>query len=108
MPEKSNPWLAVPSQPPYVLPCDLQQVLDYNSKEQDTYKLRIDVLPEPFFGSTTAAVVLLLLNPGFDDRDAEAHAHPRFQDSLRTNYSHGSSAFPFYYLDPCLESRGRE
>ena len=106
--EHVNPWLAVPPQPPYVLPCDRDAIDEYNAEARETYKIRLDVLPEPFVGIATAPVVLLGLNPGFDDQDPEVHARPQFQALLRNNYSQGSSAFPFYFLDPTFESPGRQ
>lgn len=72
------------------------------------YRLQLDAMPEPFVGNTTAPVVLLGLNPGFDDRDPKVHARPKFQALLRNNYSQRSLAFPFYFLDPSFESPGRK
>jgi hypothetical protein len=103
-----NPWLALPSRPPYLLPCDSDAICAHNATAPEAYRLQLDLLPEPFFGSIKAPAVLLLLNPGFDDRDSEAHARPGFQSALRNNYTHGSSEFPFYYLDPVLDGPGRK
>jgi hypothetical protein len=106
--EHVNPWLAVPSQPPYVLPCDSGAIRAYNAKAPEKYRVQLNSLPEPFIGITTAPVVLLNQNPGFDDGDPQDHAHPKFQALLRNNYSQGWSAFPFYSLDPSFENGGRE
>src|ERR1700674_3500503 len=93
----SNPWLAVPSEPPYVLPCDSEIVHAYNSKHSDeNCRLRLNVLPEPFIGFRTAPVLLLNLNPGFDDLDPDDHTRPEFQALLRNNYEHRFLDFPFY------------
>ena len=100
--EHLNPWLALPSQPPYVLQCDSDTISGYSAKAKEDYKFHLNVLPEPFIGFPKAPVVLLNLNPGFDDRDPEAHKRPDFQGLLRRNYGHGSSDFPFFFLDPCL------
>lgn len=100
-----NPWLSVPSQPPYVLQCDRNPVAEYNAKcRAEEHRLQTDVLPEPFIGRTEASVVLLNLNPGFAEQNLAEHAQPEFQALLRKNYSHVPSAFPFYYLDPTIES----
>jgi hypothetical protein len=106
--DRLNPWLDVPSQPDYVLPCDSDAIYNYNTKARRIYRLQLDALPEPFVGIITAPVVLLGLNPGFNDRDPEVHARPEFQALLRNNYSQGTSDFPFYLLDPSFESPGRE
>lgn len=103
-----NPWLAVPRQPPYLLPCDRAAIDEYNSKTREISAIQLDVLPEPFVGVATAPVVLLNLNPGFDDRDPEVHVRPEFQAILRNNYAQSSTPYPFYFLDPAFESPGRQ
>lgn len=108
MRDQFNPWPAVPSKPPYVLECDAVAIRAYNAKAREMYRLQLDSMPEPFVGNTTAPVVLLGLNPGFDDIGPGVHAIPEFQALLRNNYCHGKSAFPFYFLDPRIESPGRE
>jgi hypothetical protein len=108
MSESPSPWLEVPLQSPYVLQCDRDAINEYNAKAPEAYAVRLDVLPEPFVGITTAPVVLLNLNPGFDDKDPEVHARPEFQALLRNNYAGGLSAFPFYFLNPTFESPGRK
>lgn len=108
MRDHPSPWLAVPSQPPYVLPCDSDVICAYNAKcRNENYGLQLNVLPEPFIGITTAPVVLLILNPGFDDRDPQDHARTEFQALIRNNYSQNLSSFPFYSLDPSFENGGR-
>jgi hypothetical protein len=106
--DQLNPWVDVPRQPPYVLPCDSEAIRQYNDRHSDDpHHLHLNVLPEPFIGGRTAPVVLLNLNPGFDDRDPEDHAHEDFQALLRANYEHRDSEFPFYSLDPRFENGGR-
>lgn len=107
MSEHFNPWLVLPSQPPYVLPCDSDAISQFNVRAPEKHRLQLDVLPEPFIGYTTAPVVLLSLNPGFDDPDLQVHARPEFQSLLRSNYSQNRSAFPFYFLHPGFENGGR-
>jgi len=108
MRERLNPWLAVPPQADYVLPCDSDAIYKFNLKAPEMYKVRLDVLPEPFIGRTGAPVVLLGLNPGFGDLDRGAHARPAFQTLLRHNFNQRRSAFPFYFLDPSFDSSGRK
>jgi hypothetical protein len=104
----SNPWPALPSEPPYVLPCDFETIRAYNAKHpKENYRLRLNVLPEPFIGTAAAPIVLLNLNPGFDDLDPDDHARVEFQALLRNNYNHCPSDFPFYSLDPGFENGGR-
>lgn len=111
MNETWNPWLDVPTEQHYLLPCDRGRIEAYNYKhpdKDDVYYVHDDVLPEPFVGSTTAPVVLLGLNPGFDEKNIEEHARPEFQDQLHKNYCHGQSDFPFYFLNPQLKGGGQE
>jgi hypothetical protein len=57
-----NPWVALPSQPPYVLPED-DRVLRRSPPFRDRFDF--DLLPAPFQGHPDKAqVILLALNPG--------------------------------------------
>ena len=108
MSDHVNPWVDVPQQPPYVLPSDSETIRRYNERHADEqHSLQLNVLPEPFIGAKTAPVVLLNLNPGFDDRDPEDHKGEDFQALLRGNYEHRDSEFPFYSLNPHFENGGR-
>jgi hypothetical protein len=108
MPDPFNPWPTLPSEPPYVLDCDAAAICAFNEKAQEVHRLQLDAMPEPFVGSRTAPVVLLGLNPGFDDQDPEVHARPEFQALLRNIYCDSKLDFPFYFLDPSVESPGRK
>ena len=100
----TNPWLALPSSPPYVLPDDRTCVEAFNAKlpSDSPYRIKIeDVIPEPFVGTVkTAPVVVLQLNPGFSCRDPASHANPEFRTALISNLSHEPSQWPFYFFDP--------
>jgi hypothetical protein len=104
-----NSWIDVPSEPPFLLPCDSGIIHAYNAKHpNDEFTVQDRVLPEPFVGRLTAPVVFLGLNPGFEDRNIEEHARTGLQALIRRNYSQEPSHFPFYYLDSSFESGGRE
>jgi hypothetical protein len=104
----ANPWQQVPIEPAYVLSCDSEIVRRYNEEHSDErYRLQLNVLPEPFIGAKTAPVVLLNLNPGFDDGDPADHQDKEFQALLRGNYEHRDSEYPFYSLNPHFENGGR-
>lgn len=108
MSDEINPWVDVPREPPYVLPCELETIQRYNERHPDErHRVQLNVLPEPFIGGKTAPVVLLNLNPGFDDGDPEDHEREEFQALLRANYEHRDSEFPFYSLNPRFENGGR-
>jgi len=107
MPENHNPWRELPSKPPYVLSSDATLINKYNSNAKDDFRIQLDALPEPFFGNKNAPIVLLGLNPGFDDKDPEVHSNADFQYLLRNNYLHMPSEYPFYYLNPNFHNQGR-
>lgn len=92
--EQTNPWLSIPDRADrYVAECDAGLVDRYD-------ELQLDVLPEPFIGCLGAPVVLLNLNPGFEEQNVQEHENPDFQELIRNNYKQTPCDFPFYYLDP--------
>jgi hypothetical protein len=99
-----NPWLDLPSEPPYVLPCDRENLgqLIQEIKAKDAINLLS--LPEPFIGNSASATVLLLsLNPGDSPDDKKVHADPAFREALLCNLRHGPQEYPFYPLNPKLK-----
>lgn len=97
-----NPWLTLPTQPPYVLEIDRDAIELYNSQEME-HERRIDtsLIPEPFIGNPKSAkLVLLSLNPGRDEGDTEAHSDPEFKAAMFRNLRHETQEYPFYPLDP--------
>ncbi|HRE80804.1 MAG TPA: hypothetical protein PLN52_07135 [Opitutaceae bacterium] len=82
-----NPWHDLPSQPPYVLPCDEEVVAKLERSRPGTIALHL--LPQPFLGNLRAPVVLLLANPGFGESDtAFENETPQFTESLRSSITH--------------------
>ena len=96
-----NPWSALPLKAPYVLPTDEPAIRSFNAKSHPDIAVRLELIPEPFLGSPSAPVILLNLNPGFDNREVPLHSsNPVFIDLSRRNLSHGVSDYPFYLLHP--------
>lgn len=88
-----------------MLPEDRLQVEAFNAKLPPTSPWRLDVetvIPEPFIGAVTSApVVVLQLNPGFDPAtDSASHADPQFRTALFANLRHEQTTWPFYFFDP--------
>jgi hypothetical protein len=98
----ANPWRSLPAEAPFVLPGDELAIEAFNRRATEDHRVHLELLPEPFFGSQDAPVVVLGLNPGFDPRDEEAHRTPRFEQAMRRNLAHEHGPFPFYYLDPAV------
>jgi hypothetical protein len=92
-----NPWSSLRENAPYVLDEDRKEIEQY--AEIDT-----SLVPEPFIGNPASAKVLLLnLNPGWDQRDAEAHADAKFKAAMFRNLRHEKQEYPFYPLNPEFE-----
>ena len=96
-----NPWLDLPSKPPYVLADDKEQVDEFNAQPRRDPKhvLQSDILPEAFVGSKDAPVVLLSNNPGYGKK-ARHKRKPKFQARMRKNLCHEKLKYPFVHLDP--------
>lgn len=78
-----NPWLKVAKQknPPYLAACDR------DIKLADFYNLRVELLPQPYFGNVISAkVICLLLNPGCSRTEDNVELDcRRLQQALRDN-----------------------
>ncbi len=95
-----NPWLSLPSGPPYVLAADEKAVREFNARARDTYRLQIDkLLPEPFLGDPAAPVLLLSNNPGFG-KHSLFRQQPEFMAKMRACISLRFLTCPFVYLHP--------
>lgn len=92
-----NPWEKLPHKSPYILPQDNEVLECINKKKNFVFHVR----PEPFLGSVKKAKVILLnLNPGFNDKDPATHARADFARALRKNLRQKQSKYPFYLLNP--------
>ena len=87
----ANPWDGLSPDEPLVLPSDRLAVESYNERENARANPRQDrlihtnLMPEPLFGPFDAPVVVLLLNPGVSEQDAQAHANPALRTRLLAN-----------------------
>jgi hypothetical protein len=102
-----NPWKLLPEDEPFVLEEDRALVDSFNQRAKKDYRIHVNLRPEPFLGRPDAPVVLLNLNPGWDEKDAEWHTNQVFAELSRANLMHASSPYPFYLLNPkCQSSPG--
>lgn len=95
-----NPWSALPEKAPYVLASDTTLIETFNAKAAERHKFDLSLFPEPFFGSPTAPVVVLNLNPGWSPDDAAVHAQPEFSRMSRRSLEHRLLPYPFLHLQP--------
>jgi hypothetical protein len=91
---------------PYVYDADKSAISAFNAHASEKHRIQTDVLPEPFLGSKDAPIVLLNLNPGFDESDYLAYEDRYTRDAWRKNASHEPLSYPFYFLDPQFSHTG--
>jgi hypothetical protein len=75
-------------------------VLKFNAAAHQDYKLRLNLIPEPFVGNPDAPLLLLGNNPGVKDEPRPYKLTPSFVSRMRANLLHQPSQFPFLYFDP--------
>lgn len=101
-----NPWLRLPDSAPYILHEDLPFITSFNRTAEPDHTIVTDILPEPFLGTITdAKVVLLNLNPGFDEKDLFWHKQQDFVSENRKDLLHKSDP-PFYLLNTKFRDSG--
>jgi hypothetical protein len=103
-----NPWEEIAQKSTsgsFVLESDKAIIDAFNnaSNRLDNHKIHLELLPEPFLGNPNAGVVLLNLNPGFNNKDEKFHTRDNyFQKQSLMNLIHHSNC-PFYLLDEKLK-----
>lgn len=94
-----NPWTALPTEPPYILPTDAESLRTAGKSGLD---LRLDLLPMPFLGDPrVASVVLLALNPGYHPQDDVDILNPAYRKLAEESLLLGRSTLW------CLDERVR-
>lgn len=101
-----NPWLNLPTSAPYVLDSDAALLQKFQANAAAEYRFDLSLFPEPFFGSSTASVVVLNLNPGLSPDDAAVHAQPHFAEMSRLSLGHNLRPYPFLHLQPKGQTPG--
>jgi hypothetical protein len=101
-----NPWKSLPLEAPYIYEADRPAVDAFNTHASEAHRIHTDVLPEPYLGNKDAPIVLLNLNPGFQESDLLAYEDPYALDAWRKNILHEPLAYPFYFLDPQFSHAG--
>jgi hypothetical protein len=97
----TNPWSELSTNTPYLLGDDKERVQAFASRQKSDAQLQLDSIPEPFIGNPeTARIVLLLLNPGHDIRDTEAHRNVELKAAMFRNLRGEHQRYPFYPLNP--------
>lgn len=99
----TNPWLQLPKKSPFVLPCDIESINMFNSRQCSTpFEIILDEMPSPYIGNPESPVVFLNLNPGYSPNESNSPNISRFREIARANLLHQFYDYPFYVLDPSL------
>lgn len=81
-----------------------KQYLDHlkTSHDRDEKNFHTGLLPSPFIGNLNSArIIIVFLNPGFDDGDYYVEENSKFKKSLISNLkSNTDSEFPLFTLNP--------
>jgi hypothetical protein len=120
-----NPWISLPSSPPYVASCDVEAVTQIQDRcvkngpdFERRYGYRTQLLPDPWTGDPfEAPVIVLTANPGFTD-EARAEGWKKYgctasdewwhsnskplQECYRKNLAHEPQEYPLFFLRPEL------
>lgn len=100
----TNPWISLPSSPPYVLGKDRNVVESFNEEVKDRFEHQLHYFPEPFLGDVTKCKLILLnLNPGIDILNKQFHKEARYLERAYKNIKHEPQDFLFFLLDPILK-----
>jgi hypothetical protein len=98
-----NPWVRLPSAPPYVLPEDEPHIRAFNRKVSNKdHLVQVEqTIPEAFVGNKEAPIVLLSNNPGLSvfSNDDEYYS-PAFMEQMRKNLLHEPAEYPFLFISP--------
>jgi hypothetical protein len=103
-----NPWRALPRTLPFVIGEDAPAIAKFNQSANESARLHLELIPEPFIGDPCSPVVLLSLNPGFSPQDPMWHADPAFAEAARANLEHKASNYPFFLLNPTIKAPGNK
>jgi hypothetical protein len=84
------------------LTSDKTFVDDFNDSVTEDFKIRLEVLPEPYLGNVESEIVLLNGNPGFSELDILFYEKKEVRALWRKNILHEPMEYPFYLLAPPL------
>ena len=95
-----NPWMELPSRAPYVLSSDRPFVEAFNKHADEAKRLDLNLLPEPFIGNRSAPLVVLGLNPGWNEQNSENYSTPARPHAILANLRDEPEGQVHYALTP--------
>lgn len=100
-----NPWLTLAadrSRKDYILKEEQSIISKFNAKVGEEYKIHTSIFPAPFMGNVhTAPVIILVLNPGYDEKEEEIGYYRNYEFWWLKQIQHISPVedLPLFYLD---------
>ena len=101
-----NPWVNYEFNGSAFHKEDAKEVEKFNNKAKPEFKLSAELLPDPYIGNINSKILLLALNPGLSEADFLTHSELNFKELHRKNIDQTETEYPFYYLNPKLNSPG--
>jgi hypothetical protein len=100
-----NPWLDVDlGSDELVHPSDRAGILAFNNRVAPEYRLRLELVPQPYMGNPRNCRLLLLHgNPGFHEPDLAQHQTSVFRAAARASLRHEAREYQFLLLRPAFE-----
>ena len=101
-----NPWQDLPHSGEYVLDSDRNAVEGFNRTARPDFKYDINLMPEPFFGTPEAPIVVLNLNPGISSEEEIFHSQPAFMEKAWASLTNSLRPYPFLHLQDSITTPG--
>ncbi len=101
-----NPWIDYDLKTTKIHHLDKLQIDKFNITAKSEFKFDTILLPDPYIGNVNSKILLLALNPGIHEDDYEIHKGPIYRKLHRENINQIDTEYPFYYLNPELNSPG--
>ena len=87
-----NPWIEVVEdidESNYILKQENEIIEKFNNRTDDRYKIHTKIMPAPFMGNVLESpIVLLTLNPGYDEKEADKEYYDRFKSYWKNEIQH--------------------
>ena len=100
-----NPWLTLAldhHRANFILKEERSIIAKFNAEVSDTYKIRTSIFPAPFMGDVhNASVFILMLNPGYDPKEAKNGYYKAYEDWWLQQIQHilPKPKLPLFCLD---------
>lgn len=100
-----NPWTEFQNNPKkdyFILEADKLVVDKFNEAANEKFRIHTEIMPAPFMGNVLKAqVLLLLLNPGFDEEEERKNYYNLYRSYWENEIQHKHTIpnLPLFCLD---------